>query len=356
MSGSPARHRVVQWATGNVGRHALRAVLDRDELELVGVYVTSPAKHGRDAGELLGRDPVGVRATTSVDEILSLGADVVLHTPLPSMVHGDDPDRDVRDICALLAAGSDVITTVGFMHPAVYGPELVDRLTSACHAGASTFHGTGANPGWFGDVLPLVMSGLSLRVDVVSVQEISNFQHYPSPEIMFEMMGFGRTPEEFAARADRHRRWLDGLFTEAVQLVTEGLGATVERVTSHMETWIADHDLDTAAGTVRAGTVAGQRWTWAAVVGDRPLVEQETVWRMHADAAPEWPEGDWSISIQGEPRMRISLPHGWNRDVLASTAAHAVNAIGYVAAAAPGIATFLDLPMIAGRGAVHRRA
>jgi 2,4-diaminopentanoate dehydrogenase len=76
------------------------------------------------------------------------------------------------------------------------------------------------------------------------------------------------------------------------------------------------------------------------------------VWRMHRDVAPGWPTGDWSISIDGEPPMRVSLPHGWNRDILASTAAHAVNAIPYVAAAAAGIVTFLDMPMVAGRGAV----
>ena len=75
---------------------------------------------------------------------------------------------------------------------------------------------------------------------------------------------------------------------------------------------------------------------------------------MHADVAPGWPQGDWSIAIDGAPRMRLSLPHSWNRDVLGSTAAHAVNAIPYVAAAPPGIVTFLDLPMIAGRGAFVR--
>jgi hypothetical protein len=158
----------------------------------------------------------------------------VIHTPLPSLVHGDDPGRDVDDFCRLLASGKHVITTVGYMYPVAHGQELVDRLTAACRQGDSSFHGTGANPGWFGDVLPLVMSGLSLRIDRVSVQEISSFQYYPSPEIMFEMMGFGRTPDDFQRRGDRHRSWLDGLFTEAVQMVAHGLGVEVDEVTSTM--------------------------------------------------------------------------------------------------------------------------
>ena len=343
-------YRVVQWTTGNVGRAALRGISERDDLELVGLFVTNPSKAGQSA-EQLGADPSAqVRATAAVDDIVALDADVVIHTPLPSLVYGDDPGRDVDDFCRLLASGKNVITTVGYMYPAVHGPELVGRLEAACATGNSTFHGTGANPGWFGDVLPLTMAGLSTRVDCITVQEISNFQHYPSPEIMFDMMNFGRTPEAFAAGAARHRHWLDGLFTEAVTIVAVGLGAgdRIERVTSDMETWVAEVDLKTAAGVVAAGTVAGQRWRWAAIVDGTSLVEQETVWRMHADAAPAWPVGDWSIRVDGNPRMHVSLPHTWNHDVLGSTAAHALNAISAVVAAAPGIATFLDLPMIVG--------
>jgi hypothetical protein len=77
---------------------------------------------------------------------------------------------------------------------------------------------------------------------------------------------------------------------------------------------------------------------------------------MHADAAPEWPVGDWSIHIAGEPAMQLTLPHRWNRDVLGSTAAHAINAIPYLLEAGPGVKTFLDLPLIAGRGTAFRRA
>jgi hypothetical protein len=341
--------RVAQWATGNVGRHSLAMILDRPDLELVSVYVTSPSKVGRDAGDLAGRQPCGIVAVGTIEELLATEPDVVIHTPLPSLVHGDDPDRDLSDITRLLAAGVDVITTVGYMHPAAHGPVVFDRLDSAARSGGATFHGTGANPGWFGDVLPLVMSGLSLRVDAVRVQEISNFQYYPSPEIMFDIMGFGATPEELRARGERHQGWLDGLFTEAVHLVAEGLGARVDRVERDLETLVAPQDLHAAAGVIRAGTVAAQRWRWQAFVGSTPFVEQETVWRIHRDMAPQWPVGDWSLRIEGEPRMELSLPHGWNRDLLASTAAHAVNAIGVVNAADPGIATFLELPMVLGR-------
>jgi hypothetical protein len=314
--------------------------------------VTNPAKSGVYIGTIAGIPELGVTATNDLEEILALDADVVLHMPLPSMVYGDDPGADLDTFCTLLAAGKHVVTTVGYMYPQVYGDEVMARLTSACEAGGTTFHGTGANPGWFGDLLPLLMSGLSLRIDRIDVQEISNFQHYPSPEIMFEMMNFAATPEAFEAAAARHRGWLDGLFSEAVQMVADGIGVTTTEIRSTAETWVADTDLATAAGTVPVGTIAGQRYRWDAMVGDQPFVSQETVWRMHKRAAPDWPEGDWSIRITGEPEMFIDLKHGWNHNVLGSTAAHAINAVPYLLDADPGVVTFLDLPIVAGRGAI----
>ncbi len=346
--------KVVQWGSGNVGRSAIKTVTARPDMELVGLLVHDPDKVGHDVGELGGIHRIGVVATDDVDQIVGMDADVVLHMPLPSLVYGDEPTADLDHFCRLLAAGKHVITTVGYMYPKVHGDDVMGRLSDACAVGGVAFHGTGANPGWFGDLLPLLLSGLALRIDQISVQEVSSFQHYPAPEIMFDMMNFGCTPAEFEARSGRHRTWLDGLFTEAVQMVADGIDATIDEVTSTMATWVTDRDLDTASGTVAAGTVAGQRWHWHAMADGQPLVQQETVWRMHREAAPEWPEGDWTVHVAGEPEMRLVLPHSWNRDILGSTAAHAINAIPYVVAAGSGVKTFLDLPLIAGRGAAFK--
>ncbi|MBK6737715.1 MAG: hypothetical protein IPG64_07270 [Haliea sp.] len=70
----------------------------------------------------------------------------------------------------------------------------------ACRAGSSTFHGTGANPGWLGDLVPLTMSALSGRIDQILIREISNFKHYPSPQIVLDTMGFGVAGGSVAAR------------------------------------------------------------------------------------------------------------------------------------------------------------
>jgi hypothetical protein len=120
-----------------------------------------------------------VEATTDVDRIVALDADVVLHCPLPSLVHGEQPDLDLDVICRLLASGKNVITVVGYLYPKVYGPRVVRRLRDACRRGDTTFHGTGLNPGWMGELLPLTMSALSRRIDRVHVTEITDFVGYP---------------------------------------------------------------------------------------------------------------------------------------------------------------------------------
>ena len=99
--------RVVQWATGNIGTRSLREIIEHPDLTLAGVYVTSAAKAGRDAGELCGLPPTGVTATSDADEILALGADCVLYMPAAC---------DLDQVCGILAAGTNIVTTRGEFH------------------------------------------------------------------------------------------------------------------------------------------------------------------------------------------------------------------------------------------------
>src|SRR5688572_27718117 len=98
-------YRVIQWATGNVGSRALRTIIEHPSLELVGLYVTSQAKAGKDAGELAGLDrETGITASLSVDEMVALDADCVAY--MPAYTNFDD-------VCRLLASGKNVVTPRG---------------------------------------------------------------------------------------------------------------------------------------------------------------------------------------------------------------------------------------------------
>lgn len=346
-------YRVVQWGTGNVGRRALGAVLEHPELELVGCHVTSDAKVGRDVGELLGREPIGVVTTGTLTEVLELAPDCVLHMPLPSAQVNDDPDHDTDVICALLASGVNVVTTVGYLHPKASGIDVVGRLEAACTTGRSTLHGTGANPGFMSELMPLVLSGLCRRIDRILVRESSDFSRYPSADVVFGLMGMGASPEEFERRSARYRRWLTGLFRESVLLVADGLGVELGSLEVAYETALTAVDRQIAAGVLTAGSVAAQRWTWTGVVDGRDAIVLEAVYRAHPDVAVDWAGHAWVCRIEGRPTIDLQLDH-WLSDGLLATAMHAVHAVVPVCRAAPGIATFLDLPLIVGRHTVPR--
>lgn len=345
------KRRVIQWASGNVGRKSIAAVLARDDLELAGLYVHSPEKAGRDVGEIcgLGRN-LGVTATNSLDAILALEADCVLHMPLPSQIWGEDPETDTRTLVRLLESGKNVITTVGYLYPKAYGPAVETALQDAALKGGASLHGTGLNPGFMGDLTPLVLSSLCRGVDRVYVTEISNFAYYPAPDIIMGMMRMGQTPEQFEATAARLKHWLGGLFRESVMLVADGLGLTLDEVVETYELAQADEAFDIAAGRIEAGRIAGQHWKWSGLVEGRERVVHETVWRTSNDIAPHWPQGANTVTLEGTPTVRLELGETWLNDPLGATAWRAVNAFNAVCEAAPGVRTLLDLPLITARG------
>lgn len=339
----------MQWGTGNVGRSSLRAIAAHPELELTGVYVTNPAKVGVDAGELCRLDPLGVRATSDADEIVALDADCVLHMPLPSQRYGDDPSKDLRDICRLLETGKNVITTVGYVYPKAHGPELVEQLESACARGGASLHGTGVNPGWMGELLPLTMSALCARIDRVYVLESTDFSFYPSREIIFDMMGLGKPQQAFEAESARYRDWLSGLFCESVWMIADGLALELDEIRKTAEFETASERFDIASGTIEAGSVAAQRFRWSGIRAGETRIELEAVYRARREIAPDWPDVGGQVRIEGRPRMAFDLQEGWISNGLAGTALHAIHAVVPVCAASAGIRTFLDLPLITGR-------
>jgi hypothetical protein len=344
--------RVVQWATGNVGRQAAAAVHEHPDLELVGAFVYSDAKAGRDVGEVCGFGPIGVLATADRDEVVALDADCVLYAAQGEM----DPMGALDDICRLLASGKDVISTAvtAFIYPAAAGPEVVERLEAACAEGDSSFHGTGIEPGWAGEVLPLTMSGILHRVDSILVQELMDYSTYDSTDMMFDIMGFGLPPDAPVPMADPDL--VGTTFKAPLMLLADGLGAEIEDFAFRREVAVAETAVTVAAGVIEPGTVVAQRFAFSAIVHGRQALTIEHITRMGADSAPDWPNGrGWRVEVEGTPSMvldsRIAV-HGEDdtEQGCLGTAMHAVHAVVPVHEADPGIRTFLDLPMIVGRG------
>ncbi|WP_214409429.1 NAD(P)H-dependent amine dehydrogenase family protein [Sphaerisporangium fuscum] len=343
--------RVIQWATGAVGSYALQSVITRPEFELCGVLVYDPDKVGLDAGPLVGRPETGVLCTDDVDAVLATEADCVLHMPLPAAYCGGDYSTDLRTVCDLLASGKNVITTTGFIYPQVYGPAVVERLESACRAGGTSVHGTGINPGFMSDLLPLALSGLSSRLDHIFVRESSDFVGHPSRQIVMDLIGFGRAPKDYAVAVRPFRNVQRALFSESVQLVAGALGVRLDEVEESDEYDLATEEFQIAAGTILPGTVCASHWVFSGLIRGRPFMTVECVYKSDAAKVRRWPAPGFAVHIEGRPQMTLTVDevsHG-----LAGAAAHAVNSIAAVCAAPPGIRTLLDLPPVTGRGTVR---
>jgi hypothetical protein len=346
----PAPYRVIQWATGSVGREALRAVIAHPQLELAGVRVYSDDKDGRDAGELCGAGPTGIRATRSSDALLAAPADCVLYMPRHA---------DLDEVCALLASGKNVIATPFLFYAEAYPEPERSRIASACAQGNSSLHGTGIHPGFIGTVLPLALSGLSRRIDKLTIQERANWTHYDSPRITFDNMRFGRPPGDATLAANPFARWNSQLFAQQIPLLARGLHAELDEVTEHQELVAAQETFEIRGGRIEAGTVCGQRYRWCGVSRGRVRIEIEALWTVGPKYPDAWPKprDGWTIQIEGEPSLQLhflSLASFVRRDVPfhehvhaadVATAMHAVNAVPAVCEAPAGIRSALDLPL-----------
>ena len=346
-------YKVIQWATGGVGQAAIEAVIDHPELELVGCWVHSEDKNGKDVGDILGIGTIGVKATTSKDEILAMDADCVVYTPLfPT-------DQDVID---LLASGKNVVTSVGWVYP--HNSIDTSALEAACATGNSALHGTGIHPGGMTERFPLTLSALTRRITYVAVDEYSDIRTYGAPNVVRDMMLFGSAPE--VARKSPMVRFMGSGFMQSIDMVAHELGFTLDakKRTIH-DISVATGPIDSPIGVIQPGQVAAQKFTWQGLVKDEPVISASVCWLMGEDnLEPGWgfgPEGPrYEIFVNGDPDMSMIIhgchPHsveaGLKRNEgVVVTALHCVSAIPYLCAAGPGIKTYLDLPLISGRAA-----
>jgi 2,4-diaminopentanoate dehydrogenase len=339
-------YRVIQWATGSIGQIAIRHFAENPDFELVGVWVSSAAKDGVDAGELAGIAPLGVAATTDVDALLALDADCVNYAPLYA---------DVEVMARILRSGKNIVTPVGFVYPKALDAAVVATIEAACREGGVSLHGAGIHPGFSGDLLPMTVARLCSRVDQVIVQEVADLAPHPSHKMNFEGLGFGRDPDDARANHSPLIRTMEAIFRESMLLIADGLGIAVDEMTTEFDVAAAKRDLTVRSGQIAKGTVAGMRHEWITWSSGKPAIVFRSFWKMDDDLDPNWGYGTikYSMMIEGEPSLKVELaptrkhPTGdegyWGR---VWTAMNSVNAIPTVVAAGPGIKTHLDLPLV----------
>jgi 2,4-diaminopentanoate dehydrogenase len=352
-------YRVVAWSTGNVGRHAIAGIDARPDLELVGLWVSNPDKVGRDAGELagLGRT-LGVVATHDVDSLLALRPDVVVHTAMAD----HRLMEALEDLQRILRAGVNVVSSgpVFLQYPyGVVDEAMIAPVQDAAVAGGASLFVNGVDPGFANDALPLVLSGVSERIEEVRVAEVLNYATYNQPMVIFDIMGFGRPMDDVPMILR------PGVMTMAWGSVVRQLAAGLEVELDSVDEWYerlpATETFEVDSGTIEKGTAAALHFELRGMRDGRAVIVLEHITRLRDDLAPGWPQpagqGCYRVTITGEPTYTLDLQllgtdGDHNTAGLKATAMRLVNAVPAVVEGAPGLLTALDLPPVYGRGLV----
>ncbi|BCO34578.1 diacylglycerol kinase [Mycobacterium heckeshornense] len=350
--------RVAQIGTGNVGAHALKALITNPQFQLTAVWVSSDTKAGKDAAELAGlADSTGVLASTDLDAVLATGPQCAVYT---AMADNRLPEA-LDDYRRILAAGVNVVGSgpVFLQYPwQVIPEELIAPLEDAAREGNSSLFVNGIDPGFANDLLPLAFAGTCQSIEQVRCMEIVDYATYDSAVVMFDVMGFGKPLDETPMLLQPGV--LSMAWGSVVRQLAAGLGISLDEVTERYTREPAPEDFDIASGHIPKGSAAALRFEVLGMAGGRPAVVLEHVTRLRDDLCPEWPQpaqpgGSYRIEITGEPSYAVDIclssrRGDHNHAGLVATAMRIVNAIPAVVAAPAGIRTTLDLPLVSARG------
>jgi hypothetical protein len=335
-----------------VGRHALRTIIERPDLELVGVHANGAQKLGHDAAELCGlATPTGVVATDDIDALVALEADCVVYTSQAEMRPADAID----EISRFLSAGTNVVGTsmVWLVAPEQADDWLRDPLERACKAGDTSLYINGIDPGFSGDTLVYTALSLSARATAINVQEIFDYGSYDDAEFTGVSMGFGTAPDHTPIMFQPGV--LTSLWGGQVRSLADGLGVELDDVCERHETWVTAEPIECTMMTVPAGGVAAVRFAVEGLRAGELVITMEHVNRLTDVAGPDWPyppdgrPGVHRVTIAGDPGVEINAHVGLagvdhNPGGVIATAARAVNMIEPVCASSSGLLAARDLP------------
>jgi 2,4-diaminopentanoate dehydrogenase len=301
-------YRVIVWGPGGVGKACIRELLKRPEFELVGVMGFSPPKVGRDIGELLGLDPVGVAVSGSKNQMLALDADVVLWTGNP---FGNMRGME-QELLALLESGKNVIVACGYHYPPRHGREYVDELRAACVRGGTTIFGSGENPGFWLERVATTLTGLCTTVALISIDEYVDVAVGGTNAETLNGVGFGLTVEDIEAAADvMEAMWKSYFYVESMELVAQSIwGESLSDFRVDHEYFLAEEELvlDTDKGdpitmTIAKGKILATSHTFVGFVAGSERMRIRVNWFLGADDAPfEHVSNDvWKLEIEAKP-------------------------------------------------------
>ncbi len=323
--------RVIQYGLGPIGSAVARLIAQRDDLELVGGVDIDPEKIGVDVGEVIGLDRnLGFPVVEALsDSLAQRPADVAMHTTSSYF------DQISPQLLEILEAGLDIVSTAEELSfPWLAHPDEAAEIDAAAKRAGKTVLGTGVNPGFLMDALPLFLTSISQQVDRIDVTRVINASLRRGP--FQAKIGAGMTVAAFEEKMAAGRMGHVGL-PESMGMLFHALGRDLVRYESDVEPVVADTAVETDFVRVEAGHVRGLKQVARGYTGEGEFATLTFVAALDAEN-----EGD-TIKIAGRPDLEVALK-GTNGDI--ATAAIAVNAIRRVREAPAGLLTMRDLPIV----------
>jgi 2,4-diaminopentanoate dehydrogenase len=323
--------RVVHFGLGPIGAGVVRQVADRKGFKIVGAVDIDPAKAGRDLGDIAG---VGraLRIKVSDDArktIKSAKPDAVVLCTSSSM------KGVLPQIEAILKLRVPIVSTTEELS---YPTRANMRYARAIHRMAKRAKvavlGTGVNPGFVMDALPIMLTGVCERVDAVRVDRVQDARIRRLP--FQQKIGAGLTREQFQKKVDQGTVRHVGL-AESVSMIADALGWKLERITDEIQPKIATETVASEFLAVDAGYVCGIVQDGVGYRGDKPVVT------LHMEAYLGAPESYDAVEISGSPAIKSRIAGGVHGDV--ATASIVVNSLPKVLEVPPGLHTMRDMPL-----------
>jgi 4-hydroxy-tetrahydrodipicolinate reductase len=297
-------YRLIVFGPGGLGSVCIWEAAQSPAFELVGVRAYTEAKNGVDVGTLLGIEPMGVKATTSVPALLDLDCDCIIYTARDTGTFNTD-----EEILELLAAGKNVITPLPYQQARLFREKaFVERLEAACAQGRSVFHATGIDPDLISDRVVLGLTGLCTHIEHLKLQEIWDCDS-TDPELL-NIVGFGKPPEE-ARQSPVAAAVSTNLLKSICYTMEEALGVHYDRVVETHDYVAAPCDIRSSRNLfVKAGTVGRVTHRIVGHVdskGAQPFFTMEYNWLLGKEMLPEGvqPNQYWIATIEGRPSVKM---------------------------------------------------
>ncbi|MEM6750721.1 MAG: dihydrodipicolinate reductase [Planctomycetota bacterium] len=335
MSPAPVQEpvRIAQFGLGPIGIESVRLAATRPWAKLVGGVDIDPAKVGKSLGDLTGDASLAHAKVYDSFEALcdALGDDapqIVLHTA------GSSAKVSLKQMEPMVRRGVSVASTCEqLLFPGVRAPEEACAMHGLCAEHNARIVGTGVNPGFVMDLIPVQATAVSRSVDAIHVTRVVDASTRRQP--LQKKVGSGMAPAEFQALFDQGKAGHAG-FQESAALVCHAMGWPTSDLRERLEPVVAEARIETDHFTVEPGQVRGLHQIVEAWDGETKRVELDLTMALAE------PEPHDRVVIQGDPPLDLLFQGGVPGDT--ATVAALLSAAARLSACPPGLLLMTDLP------------